>query len=65
MHDIVQPTESKQKIHILWDVTPCQRVNTSWCCGGAYCFHLQNSLRRIISKKNGIVMMNGVEQIAL
>jgi len=64
MHEIVQPTESKQKIHSL-GVTPCQWVNTSWCCGGAYCFHLQNSLRRIISKKNGTVMMNGVEQIEL
>jgi len=65
MQEIVHPTESKQKIHILWDVIPCQQVNTSWCCGGVYCFHLQNSLRRIISKKNGIVLMNGVEQIAL
>jgi hypothetical protein len=64
MHEIVQPIESKQKLHIPWDITPC-RVNTFWCCGGAYCFHLQNSLRRIMSKKNGIVMMKGVEQIAL
>jgi len=47
MHEIMQLTESKQKIHILWDVTPCQRVSTSWCCGGAYGFHLQSSLKNI------------------